>query len=96
MNDVGLSLGNIATVVPAGMVVFFASYSYMASSISAWKASGTYERISKRKAIFEEPATGGNETVLRNYQLAIKNSNGKMVTSILKLEWCHIVCSRRR
>ncbi|KAJ1340512.1 hypothetical protein BSLG_004897 [Batrachochytrium salamandrivorans] len=46
-------------VIPGGIVAFFVSYSYMESVVRRWRTSGIWDRISKRKTIFLEPASVG-------------------------------------
>ncbi|KAL8043186.1 hypothetical protein ABFX02_09G102500 [Erythranthe guttata] len=66
IEELGLMLSNLVSVVPEGVVVFF-------SSFDAWKASGILSRISKKKQIFREPRKISTdvEAVLREYKQTI-------------------------
>jgi DNA excision repair protein ERCC-2 len=50
----GRLLVDLASVVPDGMVVFFTSYLYMESIISAWNDSGVLKEVLNHKLIFVE------------------------------------------
>ena len=53
MTDLGQVLFNFANLVPAGMVVFVPSYSFLHNVLSAWEKSGMMERLrSKKKVCF--------------------------------------------
>ncbi|CAN1285886.1 ATP-dependent DNA helicase DDX11 [Linum perenne] len=78
INELGLLLCNLVTVVPEGIVVFFSSFEYEEQVHGAWKASGILGRIMKKKRIFREPRKSCDvELVLNEYKETIlKLSSG--------------------
>ncbi|XP_054781218.1 uncharacterized protein LOC129288594 isoform X2 [Prosopis cineraria] len=83
MQELGLLLCNLVTIVPEGIVVFFSSFDYEAKVYEAWESSGILERITRRKRIFREPRNNTDiESVLKEYKetvypsSSIINSNG--------------------
>lgn len=82
--EMGRALANLTAVIPGGIVLFFASYSYMNLVFKNWKASGIIEGLSKRKQIFVEPTLAAQtESCLRNYVQAINNQSDRMTGAIL-------------
>ncbi|KAK8608456.1 hypothetical protein V6N13_023879 [Hibiscus sabdariffa] len=74
IEELGLLLCNLATVVPEGTVVFFSSFEYEGQVYNAWKTSGILERIMKRKHVFREPRKSTEiEVILKEYKEAIGN-----------------------
>ena len=72
MEELGLLLCNLVTVVPEGIVVFFSSFDYEGQVYDSWKASGILERIMKKKCIFREPRKNTDvEFVLKEYKETI-------------------------
>ena len=49
--ELGQLLLNLVNVVPAGMVVFFSSYSILDTVRKLWSADGTLEKIELRKKV---------------------------------------------
>lgn len=78
IEELGLLLCNLGTVVPEGIVVFFSSFEYEEQVYQAWKSSGILSRITKKKRVFREPRRNTHvESVLREYQKTIDSlSNG--------------------
>uniref|UniRef100_A0A2N9EY99 Helicase ATP-binding domain-containing protein n=1 Tax=Fagus sylvatica TaxID=28930 RepID=A0A2N9EY99_FAGSY len=72
IQELGLLLCNLVTVVPEGIVVFFSSFDYEGQVYDAWKASGLMERIMKKKRLFREPRKSTDvESVLKEYKETI-------------------------
>ncbi|KAJ8756103.1 hypothetical protein K2173_024650 [Erythroxylum novogranatense] len=72
IEELGLLLCNLATVVPEGIVVFFSSFEYETQVYNLWKTSGILERIMKKKRIFREPRkTNDTELILKEYKETI-------------------------
>lgn len=72
IQELGLLICNLATVVPEGIVVFLSSYEYERQVYDAWKASGILERIMKKKRIFREPRKSTDvEVILKEYKETI-------------------------
>ncbi|CAM8958953.1 unnamed protein product [Rhodiola kirilowii] len=72
MEELGLLLCNIVTVVPEGIVVFFSSFDYEALVYKSWKDSGILERIMKKKRVFREPRKNTEiEGLLHEYKETI-------------------------
>ncbi|KAI0783751.1 helicase C-terminal domain-containing protein [Abortiporus biennis] len=85
ITDLGQIIVNFANMVPGGMVVFFPSYSFLNSILSAWSTppqsttngTGTsvMDRLKAKKRIFTEPQEASEvETVLKEYAKEIENS----------------------
>ncbi|KAK1360168.1 DNA helicase [Heracleum sosnowskyi] len=73
VEELGLLLCNLVTVIPEGIVVFFSSFDYEGQVYDAWKASGIVARITKKKRIFREPRKSTDvETVLKEYKETIE------------------------
>ncbi|GLB38502.1 putative DEXDc2 [Lyophyllum shimeji] len=69
--ELGQILLNFSGIVPAGMIVFFPSYSFLKSAKIVWQCSGLLDKFSARKKIFFEPAeTTDVEKVLQEYAAA--------------------------
>lgn len=78
MQELGLLLCNLTTVVPEGIVVFFSSFDYEGLVYDSWKASGILERIMKKKHVFREPRKNTDvESVLKEYKGAIDTLSTK-------------------
>ncbi|XVE88898.1 hypothetical protein DITRI_Ditri19aG0105800 [Diplodiscus trichospermus] len=74
IEELGLLICNLATVVPEGIVVFFSSFEYEGQVYDAWKTSGILERILKKKHVFREPRKNTEmEVILKEYKEAIDN-----------------------
>ncbi|GAB4842212.1 hypothetical protein Ancab_012170 [Ancistrocladus abbreviatus] len=72
MEELGLLLCNLVTVVPEGIVVFFSSFDYEAKVYDAWKVSGILQRIMKKKRLYREPRSSADvEAVLGEYKETI-------------------------
>lgn len=79
----GTNLGDLAEVVPAGMVVFFCSYDYLHSVHEYLKREGLLERIQRHKDVFIEPKQSGQtEKILHDYSVAVKR-RGAMLFSVV-------------
>lgn len=78
MEELGLLLCNIVTIVPEGIIVFFSSFDYEALVYKSWKDSGILERIMKRKRVFREPRKNTDiESVLQEYKETIDKLSNK-------------------
>ncbi|XP_074285331.1 uncharacterized protein LOC141610918 isoform X2 [Silene latifolia] len=72
IEELGLLLSNVVTVVPDGIVVFFSSFDYEAKVYEAWKTSGILQRITRKKRLFREPRSSSDiEAVLKEYRETI-------------------------
>ena len=80
IQELGLLLCNLTTVVPEGIVVFFSSFDYEGQVYDAWKASGILDRIMKKKRVFREPRKNTDvESILKEYKETIDAlSNGNL------------------
>ncbi|XP_076911662.1 uncharacterized protein LOC143569694 [Bidens hawaiensis] len=84
VNELGLLLCNLVTVVPQGIIVFFSSFDYEESVYDAWKASGTLGRIMKKKRVFKEPRkTTEVEIVLKEYKESVDTNNGAVILAVV-------------
>ncbi|KAF0927648.1 hypothetical protein E2562_035498 [Oryza meyeriana var. granulata] len=76
IEELGRFLCNVVTIVPEGMVMFFASYEYERCVYDAWAASGMISKISKKKYVFREPKNSVDvDMTLNKYKEAIQSCN---------------------
>ena len=78
LDELGQTLVSLSTIIPDGMVVFFASYSTMEAILAHWKRPknkgdiSLYQRLQRKKHLFEEPRIARDvDTVLQTYSSAI-------------------------
>lgn len=68
--------------IPAGMVIFFPSYSYLNKVLDIWKSGGYFNKINQIKKIFEEPTESNRvESLLSEYSQTVKN--GAILLSVV-------------
>ncbi|KAK6914888.1 ATP-dependent helicase, C-terminal [Dillenia turbinata] len=78
IQEVGLLLSNLVTVVPEGVVVFFSSFEYEGQVHDSWKTSGILDRIMKKKHLFREPRSSTEVgMVLKKYKETIERLSAK-------------------
>ncbi|KAH9833515.1 DNA repair helicase [Rhodofomes roseus] len=71
--ELGQILLNLVNIVPAGMVVFLPSYSFLNVVMAEWKNSGLVAKLNGKKRVFSEPQDSGEvDTVLREYSAAVR------------------------
>ncbi|KAK0610954.1 helicase C-terminal domain-containing protein [Immersiella caudata] len=77
VQQLGLAVVNICSVVPDGVVVFFPSYGYLDQVVTMWQAAepaapkSIWERLAARKVVFRETKGGSSDEVLQEYTQAI-------------------------
>ncbi|XP_018090505.1 regulator of telomere elongation helicase 1 isoform X3 [Xenopus laevis] len=77
LSSLGKTIGNIARVVPHGLLVFFPSYPVLDKSIEFWKERGLSAKIEDVKPMFVEPRGKGSFTeVIDAYYDKIQSANG--------------------
>ncbi|KAB1262394.1 Regulator of telomere elongation helicase 1 [Camelus dromedarius] len=59
LSSLGKALGNIARVVPHGLLVFFPSYPVMEKSLEFWRARDFARKLEVLKPLFVEPRSKG-------------------------------------
>ena len=86
----GVSMLELSSIIPDGMVVFFPSYAYMDQVILQWQraeppGSGTtWDALSRKKLVFREPKdTAGTDDVLQDYSKAIDTDKGGILLSVV-------------
>ncbi|GJM94904.1 hypothetical protein PR202_ga11588 [Eleusine coracana subsp. coracana] len=78
VEELGRFICNIVTIVPQGVVVFFASYEYEKRVYDAWTAAGTISKISRKKHVFREPKNSADvEGILSRYKMAIQSCSAR-------------------
>jgi chromosome transmission fidelity protein 1 len=92
VHQLGLSILNICSVVPDGVVVFFPSYGYLDEVIAVWQGlvppdtKSIWDRIQARKQICRETRGGSSDETLQEYSAVIlgdgsaQNSRGARPT----------------
>ena len=83
LEDLGRCLANVISAIPDGVVVFFASYSYMNHVLSMWQLSSIYTGIDKKKPIYKEPKNGSVDEVLRDYTTSIQSGKGGLLFAVV-------------
>ncbi|KAJ3495249.1 hypothetical protein NMY22_g19964 [Coprinellus aureogranulatus] len=72
ISELGQILYNYACVVPAGVIVFFPSYSFLNTAKDVWAKNKTLDRFGTKKAVFFEPQESTDvDNVLRDYAKAV-------------------------
>ncbi|KAF3013073.1 ATP-dependent DNA helicase chl1 [Neopestalotiopsis sp. 37M] len=91
IHELGMSILNMCTIVPDGMVVFFPSYGYLDEVVAAWsdappsapssgsstKQQSIWARLQAKKALFRESKGGSSDEVLAQYSEAILGDPSK-------------------
>ncbi|RLU18770.1 hypothetical protein DMN91_009127 [Ooceraea biroi] len=88
LDELGRALLNLCNIVPAGIVVFFPSYSYEDTVFKHLDKSGVIAKISAKKHIYREPKLASQVNVtLDQYAHSIKNPqspcNGSLLFSVV-------------
>ncbi|XP_051040427.1 regulator of telomere elongation helicase 1 isoform X1 [Phodopus roborovskii] len=87
LSSLGKALGNIARVVPHGLLVFFPSYPVMEKSLEFWRAQDLAKRVEVLKPLFVEPRNKGSfsEVIDAYYQrVASPGSNGATFLAVCR------------
>ncbi|KAM6494135.1 Helicase C-terminal domain containing protein [Amanita muscaria] len=82
LDDLGQILVNFACIVPAGMIVFFPSYSFLRTAKACWQRTGKLSKLNERKEVFFEPEDNTQvEKVLTEYAFAAKKRSSEPTMS---------------
>ncbi|XP_057359155.1 regulator of telomere elongation helicase 1 isoform X2 [Manis pentadactyla] len=74
LSSLGKALGNIARVVPHGLLVFFPSYPVMEKSLEFWRAHDFARKLEALKPLFVEPrGKGGFSEVMDAYYTRVSS-----------------------
>ncbi|EGW11083.1 Regulator of telomere elongation helicase 1 [Cricetulus griseus] len=87
LSSLGKALGNIARVVPHGLLVFFPSYPVMEKSLEFWRAQDLAKRVEVLKPLFVEPRNKGSfsEVIDAYYQrVASPGSSGATFLAVCR------------
>ncbi|XP_030069304.1 regulator of telomere elongation helicase 1 [Microcaecilia unicolor] len=87
MSSLGKTIGNIARVVPHGLLVFFPSYPVMDKSLEHWRDHGFSSKMEDVKPMFVEPKGKGNFTEVMDayYEKNVCNkSSGAMFLAVCR------------
>lgn len=82
INQLGMAIVNVCSLVPDGVVVFFPSYGYLDEVVNAWQknqgagSQSIWSRLEARKALFRESKGGSSDDVLSEYTKAILGDDG--------------------
>ena len=88
IQKLGMSVVNICTVVPDGVVVFFPSYGYLDEVVKAWQSpdsqgsKSVWDRLLAKKAVFRESKGGATDTILEEYSKAILGDEAALKQAI--------------
>ncbi|XP_029075920.1 regulator of telomere elongation helicase 1 isoform X12 [Monodon monoceros] len=87
LSSLGKALGNIARVVPHGLLVFFPSYPVMEKSLEFWRAHDFARKLEVLKPMFVEPRTkGGFSEVMEAFytRVAAPGSSGATFLAVCR------------
>ncbi|XP_076708238.1 regulator of telomere elongation helicase 1 isoform X2 [Callospermophilus lateralis] len=87
LSSLGKALGNIARVVPHGLLVFFPSYPVMEKSLEFWQARDLARKMEVLKPLFVEPRSKGSfsEVIDAYYkQVASPGSSGATFLAVCR------------
>ncbi|XP_074066593.1 regulator of telomere elongation helicase 1 isoform X3 [Macrotis lagotis] len=87
LSSLGKTIGNIARIVPHGLLVFFPSYPVMEKSLEYWRNHDFARKIEDLKAIFVEPRSkGGFTEVIDAYyeKIVCPKSNGAAFMAVCR------------
>ncbi|XP_059975842.1 regulator of telomere elongation helicase 1 isoform X2 [Mesoplodon densirostris] len=87
LSSLGKALGNIARVVPHGLLVFFPSYPVMEKSLEFWRAHDFARKLEVLKPLFVEPRTkGGFSEVMEAFytRVAAPGSSGAAFLAVCR------------
>ncbi|XP_036606348.1 regulator of telomere elongation helicase 1 isoform X2 [Trichosurus vulpecula] len=87
LSSLGKTIGNIARVVPHGLLIFFPSYPVMEKSLEYWRDHDYARKIEELKAIFVEPRSkGGFTEVIDAYyeKIVCPKSNGAAFMAVCR------------
>jgi chromosome transmission fidelity protein 1 len=75
LKEVSLTIQNICSIVPGGVVCFFTSYDNLNRFYGFIEEQGIFKTIQKKKVVFKEPRVAGKlEKILEDYARVIKDS----------------------
>ncbi|XP_066240520.1 regulator of telomere elongation helicase 1 isoform X1 [Saccopteryx leptura] len=78
LSSLGKALGNIARVVPHGLLVFFPSYPVLEKSLEFWQAHDFARKLEALKPLFVEPRSkGGFSEVMGAYYASITSPGSR-------------------
>ncbi|KAI0050362.1 DNA repair helicase [Auriscalpium vulgare] len=84
MIELGYVLQNFARLVPGGLVVFLPSYKVLNQAVKVWTEKGVLDGLSKKKKIFQEPATTAEvPSVLASYASEIRSNGGALLLAVV-------------
>ncbi|XP_051832730.1 regulator of telomere elongation helicase 1 isoform X2 [Antechinus flavipes] len=87
LSSLGKTIGNIARVVPHGLLIFFPSYPVMEKSLEYWRDHDFARKIEELKPIFVEPRSkGGFTEVIDAYyeKIVCPKSNGAAFMAVCR------------
>nr|XP_012628428.1 regulator of telomere elongation helicase 1 isoform X1 [Microcebus murinus]XP_012628429.1 regulator of telomere elongation helicase 1 isoform X1 [Microcebus murinus]XP_012628430.1 regulator of telomere elongation helicase 1 isoform X1 [Microcebus murinus]XP_012628431.1 regulator of telomere elongation helicase 1 isoform X1 [Microcebus murinus]XP_012628432.1 regulator of telomere elongation helicase 1 isoform X1 [Microcebus murinus] len=87
LSSLGKTLGNVARVVPHGLLVFFPSYPVMEKSLEFWRARDLARKVEALKPVFVEPRSkGGFSEVIGAYyeRVAAPGSSGATFLAVCR------------
>eukprot|EP01133_Synstelium_polycarpum_P009158 gene9158-10747_t len=80
-----MSLQQMASIVPDGIICFFTSYSYMEQIVSVWNEMGLLNKILTNKLIFVETSDASESALaLQNYKKACDSGRGAVLLSVAR------------
>ena len=76
-------LCNLVLLVPAGMVVFFPSYTLLATAVTHWRSTATWQQVNDRKRLFIDSPGSGSDGLLAAYTAHVQAGGGGLLCSVV-------------
>ena len=84
--EVSRILLNLVPLVPAGMVVFFPSYSLLSTVVNYWRSTAVWQQLSDRKRLFIDASVAASntaDTLLSSYTSHVRAGGGGLLCSVV-------------
>lgn len=85
--ELGLTIENLCTTTPDGMVVFFASYDYLKFVVQEWErvpgSRSVMNRIQSLRQVFTEARDSNVDALLGSYTSAVLSGHGALLLAVI-------------
>jgi len=80
LKDLGISIISLVANIPAGVVIFFPSYKFLANVLDIWKQSSIWELMNQKKQVFSESSSNN---IFSDYSTEISKGKGAILLSVV-------------
>lgn len=87
LDAIGAALQQTARAVPAGVLVFFPSYSFQEAALQHWTRTGLLQRLEDSKPVFVERKNMSGDafqTEVNQYRAAAKTAPGALLLAVMR------------